>query len=185
MLLLMSMLENEQERLSFQQIYQQNYRTMYYVAMGILKNPQEAEDAVHSSFVKLAEKFGKYSRLSCSEMTSLCVIIVKNKSLDMKKVSRSSTQCGLEKVEFSIETAEKEPLQALVEREEAEALSEALRCLPEGLRMVLELKYFHEYSNSEIADILDISKKNVEIRLYRAKKRMKEVLQGEGRWQTV
>ena len=65
----------------------------------------------------------------------------------------------------------------MIEQENANELANAMRCLPEKLRLVLELKYFHEYNNSEIADILDLSRKNVEIRLYRAKKKIKEVLQ--------
>lgn len=34
-----------------------------------------------------------------------------------------------------------------------------MKILPEKLRLVLELRYFHEYSNGEIAKILDISKR--------------------------
>lgn len=181
MLLLMSALEEGQERLDFQRVYEQNYRTMYYVALGILKNKEEAEDAVHSSFLKLAEKFSRYRHLTESEMTSLCVIIVKNKSLDVLRVSKSGLQSELDKVEFALYSDAKQPLDAMIEKEDADELVQAMRCLPEKLRLVLELKYFHEYSNGEIADILDLSKKNVEIRLYRAKKKMKEVLQGEGK----
>ena len=67
----------------------------------------------------------------------------------------------------------------MIQEEGEKELLEAMKILPEKLRLVLELRYFHEYSNGEIAKILDISKKNVEIRLYRAKKKMKEVLQYE------
>ena len=177
MFLLTSALEEGQERQNFQHVYEQNYRTMYHVALGILKNKEEAEDAVHSAFVKLAEKFGKYRHLSEQEMTSLCVVIVKNKSLDMLRVSKSGMQSELEKVDFALFSNTEQPLDAMIEQENANEIANAMRCLPEKLRLVLELKYFHEYNNSEIADILDLSRKNVEIRLYRAKKKMKEVLQ--------
>ena len=71
------------------------------------------------------------------------------------------------------------------EQDREKELLEAMKILPEKLRLVLELRYFHEYSNGEIAKILDISKKNVEIRLYRAKKKMKEVLQYERERQEI
>lgn len=77
MLLLISGLSEGTRRQEFEQIYEQNYRTMYYVALKILKNKEEAEDAVQSSFVKLAERYDKYRHLGQQEMTSLCVIIVK------------------------------------------------------------------------------------------------------------
>ena len=82
MLLLISGLGDENTKLEFGQIYEKNYRTMYYVALKILKNKEEAEDAVHGAFVKLAEKYDTYRHLTSQEMTSLCVIIVKNKCLD-------------------------------------------------------------------------------------------------------
>lgn len=185
MLFLINTLESEQERLDFQEVYEENYRRMYYAALKILKNPQEAEDAVHSAFVKLAEKFRKYSKIPCSEMAGLCVIIVKNKALDMKRLSRSDRYCELEKAEYTLESVGKEPAAVMIRQEESAALLACMRELPEGLRLVLELRYFYEYSNGEIADILDISKKNVEVRLYRAKKKLKEVLLREGRGQTV
>ena len=163
MLLLISGLGDENTKLEFGQIYEKNYRTMYYVALKILKNKEEAEDAVHGAFVKLAEKYDTYRHLTSQEMTSLCVIIVKNKCLDMLRVSKSGLQSDLEKVDYALH-GEKDP---------------------EKLRLVLELRYFHEYSNGEIAKILDISKKNVEIRLYRAKKKMKEVLQYERERQEI
>lgn len=180
MLLLTGGLSDDTKKLEFEKIYEQNYRTMYYAALRILKNKEEAEDAVHSAFVKLAEKYDKYRSLTEQEMTSLCVIIVKNKCLDILRVSKSDRQSELEKVDFALYEDEDQPLERVIKKEGEDELLHVMRLLPEKLRLVLELRYFHEYSNSEIAEILDISKKNVEIRLYRAKKKMKEVLQNEG-----
>ena len=179
MLLLISGLGDENTKLEFGQIYEKNYRTMYYVALKILKNKEEAEDAVHGAFVKLAEKYDTYRHLTSQEMTSLCVIIVKNKCLDMLRVSKSGLQSDLEKVDYALHGEKDQPLENVIQEEGEKELLEAMKILPEKLRLVLELRYFHEYSNGEIAKILDISKKNVEIRLYRAKKKMKEVLQYE------
>ena len=166
MLLLISGLGDENTKLEFGQIYEKNYRTMYYVALKILKNKEEAEDAVHGAFVKLAEKYDTYRHLTSQEMTSLCVIIVKNKCLDMLRVSKSGLQSDLEKVDYALHGEKDQPLENVIQEEGEKELLEAMKILPEKLRLVLELRYFHEYSNGEIAKILDISKKNVEIRLY-------------------
>lgn len=184
MLLMMNAMDDK-ERWSFQQVYERNYRIMYYVALRIVKNRQEAEDAVHNAFVKLAERFDRYRTLPEEEMTSLCVVIVKNKCLDVLRSADNRLCQELDKVEFSVQVKEQCPLENLIGQEETEELSRVLHRLPEGLRIVLELKYYHEYSNSEIAQILDIRKKTVELRLYRAKKKMKEMLQSEERRETV
>lgn len=44
---------------------------------------------------------------------------------------------------------------------------------------VLELKYYQELSNSEIAEILGISKKHVEVRLNRAKGALRKIVEKE------
>ena len=126
-----------------------------------------------------------YRHLTSQEMTSLCVIIVKNKCLDMLRVSKSGLQSDLEKVDYALHDEKDQPLENVIQEEGEKELLEAMKILPEKLRLVLELRYFHEYSNGEIAKILDISKKNVEIRLYRAKKKMKEVLQYERERQEI
>lgn len=41
-------------------------------------------------------------------------------------------------------------------------------------RMVLELKYVTQYSNDEIANMLGLKKKTVEMQIYRANKMLRE-----------
>ena len=126
MLLLISGLGDENTKLEFGQIYEKNYRTMYYVALKILKNKEEAEDAVHGAFVKLAEKYDTYRHLTSQEMTSLCVIIVKNKCLDMLRVSKSGLQSDLEKVDYALHGEKDQPLENVIQEEGEKELLEAM-----------------------------------------------------------
>ncbi len=59
-----------------------------------------------------------------------------------------------------------------------EELIEALDKLPKNYRVVIHLYYYEEYSVKEIAAILGISESNVQVRLKRARDKMK-VLIGE------
>ena len=60
----------------------------------------------------------------------------------------------------------------------SEELIEALDKLPKNYRAVIHLYYYEEYSVKEIAAILGISESNVQVRLKRARDKMK-VLIGE------
>ncbi len=82
MLVCLSMFESDEERVSFQAIYEENYLKMYHVALGILKCQMDAENAVHEAFLCIAENYKKYSQISGSKMAGLCVTIVKHKSID-------------------------------------------------------------------------------------------------------
>ena len=55
MLEYLATMETADDRTRFESLYLAYRGLMYHVAYHILKNPQDAEDAVHQSFVKLAE----------------------------------------------------------------------------------------------------------------------------------
>ncbi|MCM1256741.1 MAG: hypothetical protein NC307_02690 [Roseburia sp.] len=78
-----SAIPTEKDRDEFRKIYEENYLKMYHVAFGMIKNQADAENVVQEAFLSLAENFEKYLHLSGSEMTGLCVSIVKNKIIDM------------------------------------------------------------------------------------------------------
>jgi RNA polymerase sigma-70 factor (ECF subfamily) len=48
--------------------------------------------------------------------------------------------------------------------------------LPESYRSVLILRYQMDMKNAEIAQILGVSKENVEVRIHRARKALRKVL---------
>ena len=61
-------------------------------------------------------------------------------------------------------------------KEERRALLNAIEKLKEREREVIELKYFADCSNVEIAEILNLTPSNVGIILFRALKKLKEFL---------
>ena len=64
----LSMLETNEEKNQFEQLYIKYKQDMYAVAYGILKNKEDAEDAVHQSFLKIADTFSKDSHIPCPEL---------------------------------------------------------------------------------------------------------------------
>jgi RNA polymerase sigma-70 factor (ECF subfamily) len=65
------------------------------------------------------------------------------------------------------------PEQAASAQQDVERLAEALRCLPLGLRQVLSLT-LEGLSQSEIAEVLELSDNVVSVRLHRARKILRE-----------
>ena len=64
---------------------------------------------------------------------------------------------------------EKDILDEIVVKEAMEKLKQQIHMLDEKYKTVLELKYIIGFTDNEIAELLGITKKNVQIRLYRAK----------------
>ena len=74
------------------------------------------------------------------------------------------------------------PEQKLLTAENHKVVMDAVNDLPTAYRMPVILRYLEEFSYKEIAAVLDISVKNVEIRLHRAKAMLQKALKpGPGR----
>ena len=60
-----------------------------------------------------------------------------------------------------------------------EDIHRLLHRLPEVLKIVIELKYYHNLSTKDICKILEAKPRTVESRLYRARVLMKELIENE------
>lgn len=165
----------EDDKQKFREIYEENYLKMYYVALGMIKNQAEAENAVQEAFLSLAEKFEKYLHLSGSEMTGLCVSIVKNKIIDSIRRANHYSEEELESLVLFDECQEHDAPAALEKKEEREFTQRALKEIPDVFREAMILKYCYGMDNRAIAKIQGVSVKTAEMRIFRGKVKFKEV----------
>ena len=75
-------LDTQEDKDKFAELYEKYSRKMYHIALSILKNPADAEDAVDIVFSRLANKFTEISqksnKLSPSFIKNASVSHVKN-----------------------------------------------------------------------------------------------------------
>lgn len=67
-------------------------------------------------------------------------------------------------------------LDAYLAVERYEQIVAAIRSLDENYRIVLECRYLHEMTERETAEALDLPQKTVNVRIWRARKKLQEVL---------
>lgn len=65
MLVYLQMIETPEEKEQFEVLYMEYRGLMYHIAYDILHNDQDAEDAVHNAFVKIAEHIKNFINLEC------------------------------------------------------------------------------------------------------------------------
>ncbi len=166
----LAMLDGDDEKSKFESFYLTYRKLMFHVANGILNDESLAEDAVHQAFLKILENFDKVGEISCHKTRSYVVIIVRNATINLYNQRKRRTTIPLEDVEYCITT---EPISVA---EDLDHLARAVLKLPVIYKDVLTLKYVQEFSNEEIAKMLDISEATVRKRLERAKRRLEEIL---------
>lgn len=174
MIIYLSLINSEEDKNLFENVYKCNYELMYYVALKLLKEPVEAENAVHEAFLTLAENFERYKKIgnNGSDFKGLCVTIVKNKVIDYFRKQKHMSDVQIENLVFYSEDSSLNPEDNFMHNEQMQLVQRILGQLPELYKETLILKYYYDYSIKEISRIMNVPPKTVEQRLYRGKKKI-------------
>jgi RNA polymerase sigma-70 factor (ECF subfamily) len=103
--------------------------------------------------------------------------IVRLRSRPYRAESGSVAIVDVSDIDTADNTAEERPDRALIRKEMNECISGLIDTLPEDYRIVIMLSEIGGFQNREIADRLGISIENVKIRLHRARKQLKELME--------
>ena len=161
-------------------IYMKYYKRMLYTATQLLGNDR-GEEAIHDVFIKIIEIIEKNSGFFGDKPGQYFVIMVRNHSLNILKKERVELLPLDDELLDSdlFQSPTQGPEDALLDTEALERLVSLVRRLTPATRQVLEYRYVEGYSNIEIADMLGISQSAVSTRINKARKRLKELLEGE------
>ena len=170
MLIYLQTIETDEEKSKFEEIYRTYRGLMYHVAFERMHHEQDAEDAVHHVFMKIAENIKIIEPVS-PRTKQLVVTMVNNHVTDVfRSRGRHPTAA------FDDESLSRLSTNTL---EGEDLLTECILKLPEQQRMVIWLKYVYGYNLHEIAKLLGISLSWAQKIDQRAKKKL-EALYREG-----
>ena len=170
MLIYLQLIETEEDKSKFEEIYTEYRYLMHYLAYKRLHNRQDAEDAVHQVFVKIAENIKIIEPIS-PKTKRLVVVMIENIVTDMlRKRGRHPTEEYWEK-DLSIPAPE---------LSEKDLLDACMWKLSEQQRQVIWLKYHDGYNLREIAGMLGITLAWAQKLDQRAKKRLAELYREGG-----
>lgn len=168
MLTYLQIIETDDDKTKFEEIYKAYRGLMYHIAYERLHDEQEAEDAVHHVFVKIAEHIKIIEPVS-PRTKQFVVAMVNNRVTDIFRVrGRHPISAYNDEIQNRFTT----------EADGESLLTECILKLPEQMQMVIWLKYVYGYNLREIAKLLGISLVWAQKIDQRAKKRL-EVLYRE------
>lgn len=170
MLIFLQMIETPQEKSKFEILYQQYRNLMFSIASQILKNDQDAEDAVHQAFVKIAENIKKIDEPISPQTKSYVVTIAENKAIDLYRKRQRHMTIALTEEVHGLE----------VNTEGIGDLAGCILKLPGQYREMILLRYHHGYSIQEIAKMMGISVSAANKLNQRAKNRLRDLCREEG-----
>lgn len=182
MLFFLSLIEDEEDAAFMEGLYQAHYRLMYYQALRVLRNPQDAEDAVSSAVIRLIKKTGVLRTLPSNKQEAYLVITVKHTAINLYNQRKARMErTGGQPLETLEEDRRLGPEARVADLEGVERVKEAIRGLPPREREALMMRYFQRLSDREIAETMGIREVSARALMYRGRKRLQEkLLEGRG-----
>jgi RNA polymerase sigma factor (sigma-70 family) len=155
-------------------LVEQNKKIVYSVALRILNNAEDAEDAAQESFIRAYNQLhtfkaqSKFSTWLCTITYRICVSRLKKNSLESNIIDDGI----VENYEGGINT----PYKELTEKEKQLIIKRAIQKLPPIDALLITLYYFNENSITELGEITSLTASNIKIKLFRARKILEQEL---------
>jgi RNA polymerase sigma-70 factor (ECF subfamily) len=159
----------------FFEIYDQFYQRVRNFILASVRDEWAADDLTQETFIRVQKNLNTLRDLS--KLAPWIFRIAHNLCHDHfrspKKIS--SNECDLSQATDAFKEAMVQ--KRLEQHEMSLCVEDVMRLLPEPLQSVIRLFDMAELSHREIAEVLDTTVENVKVRLHRARKKLRELLQ--------
>jgi RNA polymerase sigma-70 factor (ECF subfamily) len=163
--------------LEFGAIYEEHSKPIYYLALRMLSEPAQAEDATHDIFLKAFRHWGQFRKESAVRTWLYRIAINHCRNL-LQTWHRRTMVTNVDDAIWEQTAARTEtPLRALETAELGERIQKTLDRLSEEYRLLLLLVADRELSYEEIGELTGQSADAVRGKLHRARKMFAAIFQ--------
>ncbi|NLC84663.1 MAG: sigma-70 family RNA polymerase sigma factor [Ruminococcaceae bacterium] len=155
-----------------EELYFLYHKNMVFISNRILHDRMLAEDATHDAFLRLSDHLNKISDPNSHEARAFLELIVRNVALDYYRKRQRMAEVLTDNNEF-IADSRPTPDECLESVECDKACRDLILSLQSTHAEILTLRYYFEYNDKEIAQLLNISHTAVRTRLKRARAQLK------------
>ena len=160
-------------KLAMQALFAGHRTFVYRWLLRLVSNETLAEDLLSEVFLDVWRQAGRFE---CrSSVSTWLMSIARHKALSAR---RRRTETELEKIAVTVAAPGDDPEVVLQEKDRDVLLRRALTRLSPEHHQVIDLVYYHEKSVDEVAQILDVPPATVRTRMFYARKKLAELVQG-------
>ncbi len=166
----LNILETEEDRLSFEQMYLRYRLTMHGLALSVLHNEADSEDAVNQAFLVAAENYAKIRDLSEAQIRSYLLTTTKYKAVDIYRERKKMIYVD----EYPTDIPD--AMDAADTDSKVYALYRAMKKLPPLYQDLMTLSLDQNLNTKEIARVTGRKRGTVQKELWRATNMLKEIM---------
>ncbi len=159
--------------LSIEDAYKEHFSVVYKTAYAILRSYDQAEDVAQEVFIRYADH---HDRLSKTDYAKYWLMRVsKNLAINLSK-RKEREKVSYKKLFFQSSQTTKSVDEEFLRHETADMVKTAIDLLPTRYREILVMYEYGGFSYKEIAKTLRVSIGNVKVRMFRARKKIAELV---------
>ena len=164
------------DRNAFDTLVGKYQRELYFLALRMVKNQEDAEDLAQQAFVKAFEKLDSFKGKSSFKTwlyqvaINLCRSFLRSRKPDTGFVEEMAAE----------EEDESAPLLRVLKNETAGLAARAVSQLPEKQRIAVTLRIVHEMSYKEIGDAADCSEQTAKVNFHYGIENLRKKLRESG-----
>lgn len=151
------------------------YPAVYHLAVSILNDPHEAEDAAQEALLAAVMALDRYRGESSFKTWLYAITINTCRGHLRKRRMRGSITAALAMI-LPLSGSERSPEEAATRSDSDRRLWAAVDMLDEKHRLPILLRYAHELPVAEVAEVLGISEGTVHSRLHYAREKLQKLL---------
>ncbi|MCG8558067.1 MAG: sigma-70 family RNA polymerase sigma factor [Proteobacteria bacterium] len=169
------------DRMAFRVLFDRYHRRAFAVAVGVVKNQEDAMDVVQDAFVKVHKHIGRFQ--GSSSFYTWLYRIVMNLGIDHLRRGKNISKVALDERVGAAAAgpllsgpADGSPTRTVARRELTQQIQTALQSLPTHHRAVLVLREIEGLSYEQMAEVLEVPKGTIMSRLFHARRKMQAAL---------
>lgn len=156
---------------AFGEIYKIYFKKIYRYCRINLGSEETAKDVVQETFLKAWRALPTFSFDNGGSIQAFLFRIARNLIIDL---SRKRKELPLD---TALEIVAKDDMEEKLDRKnDIKLVQQALSKLAPEDKQIMILRFFEEMPTAQIAQIVGISEGNLRVRLYRALKKLKEII---------
>ena len=180
LMLFLSVIDDEKNKLKFNNVYNAYHRHVYNVALEVLKNPYDAEEASQDAWFSIARNIDTIDISNEFMLESYLSIAARNAAYNVyRRKNKKIVYIDMDNL-YDSKASNDVDAQEILEREESyQKIVKFIKSLPEIYIDVLSLHFLFDFSTRQIASSLGLKYSTAKQRLTRGKKLLQLILNEE------
>lgn len=170
---------------AFEELIRDYKKTAYNIALRVLRNVEDAEDASQEALIKVYKSIQNFNMQSSFKswmyriVVNTCIDFKRKKNINAVSIDENIDLGGNRDIQIEIADDTNNPDVLIEKNFNSKLINDAVGRLDEDFKTIIVLRDIQGFSYGEISEILSCNLGTVKSRLNRARRSLKEILEKE------